>query len=161
MLAAGTLAAPAAAQEPGLVIDPDSPSNKEYALPFEEERRQADPTTTPGAGITPGERSSPAFGAGVTPAGGENAREDGVATSGGSYGSGGSDGSGGAGAGNAGEEAVVPQSEPDDAETVRQAAAQPGAPAGGLGSTLTIGGIAAAVLLAGGAAGLALRRRGA
>ena len=37
------IAAPAGAQEPGVFIDPGSPSAKEYAIPLESERRQADP----------------------------------------------------------------------------------------------------------------------
>ena len=45
LVSAGALAGPAVAQEPGLVIDPESPSAKEYALPLENERRLADPGT--------------------------------------------------------------------------------------------------------------------
>ena len=164
LVAAGALAVPASAQVPGLVIDPDSPSAKEYALPFENERRQADPAAAPGAGVAPGVRSSPAFGAGVTAGRGDGAQQDGAAATGGS-GDPGSPGSGGAGGGGTrsggGAEAPAAQHPPDVAETIRRATAAPGAPDGGLGGTLTIAGIAAAVLLAGGAAGLALRRRGA
>src|SRR4029078_6878430 len=54
--------APAVAQEPVVFIDPGSPSAKEYALPFESERRQADPGTPQGAAIPQGQRVSPAFG---------------------------------------------------------------------------------------------------
>src|SRR5918995_4038427 len=68
LVAAGALAGPAVAQEPGLVIDPESPSAKEYALPLENERRLADPGTAPDAGIEQGARGSPAFGTGVSAA---------------------------------------------------------------------------------------------
>ena len=68
LVSAGALAAPAIAQEPGLVIDPESPSAKEYALPLENERRLADPGTVPDAGIQQGSRGSPAFGTGVSAA---------------------------------------------------------------------------------------------
>jgi hypothetical protein len=165
LVAAGALAVPASAQVPGLTIDPDSPSAKEYALPFENERRQADPAAAPGAGVAPGVRSSPAFGAGVTAGGRDGVEQNGAAATGGSgdpgsAGSGGA-GGGGTGSGGGGAEAPASQRPPDVAETIRRATAAPGAPDGGLGGTLSIVGIAAAVLLVGGAAGVALRRRGA
>ena len=65
VLASLLLAAPASAQEDGVFIDPDSPSAKEYSLPLESERRQADPEQEPSAGIVQGERSSPIFGTGI------------------------------------------------------------------------------------------------
>jgi hypothetical protein len=153
------VASPAAAQVPGLVIEPDSPSAKEYALPFENERRMADPATPVDAPVSAGERSSPAFGAGVTadePDGAATAREGSTnPAGGGDAGGGGGQGSGGDGAG---EVAPVPRTDAGVEETVRAATAEPGAP-GGAGSTLSVIGIALAVLLAAGGAGLALRRR--
>jgi hypothetical protein len=173
VLASAAFATPATAQdpEPGLVIDPDSPSAKEYALPLENERRQADPGTAPDAGVQQGQRTSPAFGAGVTDASagggsgggggsgsGSGSGDGGGSTGGSGGGNGGSDGSAG---GAAGDDAGAPAADADDAETIRQATAQPGAPDDGLGGTLLAGGIAAVVLAIAGGAGLVLRRRGA
>jgi hypothetical protein len=159
LLAAGALAGPAVAQEPGLVIDPESPSAKEYALPLENERRLADPGTAPDAGVQQGERSSPAFGAGV-------AAQDASAEDGGAGASGGDGGSGNGGGstqrGNDGTVTGPGEAEAGDAEdeaTVRAATANPGAPDGGAGTLLLVGGVGLAVLLVAGAAGVALRRR--
>ena len=156
LVTAGALAAPAVAQEPGLVIDPESPSAKEYALPLENERRLADPGTAPDAGIQQGSRSSPAFGTGVSAAAaagdGANADGGGGGSSGGTAERGGDDDAasvpGQAGSGDA-----------EDKATVRAATANPGAPDGGAGTILMIGGVALAVLLVAGGAGVVLRRR--
>ena len=59
-----------------VVIDPDSPSAKEYAIPLENERRQADPETAPQDGVTQGERSSPLFGSGIEETPGPKERRD-------------------------------------------------------------------------------------
>ena len=140
-------AAGARAQDPGVFIDPGAPSAKEYALPFESERRQADPEQGPSAQIVPGARTSPTFGEGIT---------SGDAPSSASSSSNGSRDS---------EERKETTGEPrqrtsdGEADDVRRAAANPGAPDGGTGVTLTIAGIALGVLLTGGLAGLLWRRR--
>lgn len=71
-LAAG--AAPAHAQEPGVVYEPGSPSGKEYAIPLEEARTDA-------GGAIPGSAETRAFGIGVSRQGrgdrGSAARGDG------------------------------------------------------------------------------------
>ncbi len=72
VLASLALAAPAAAQEEGVFIDPGSPSAKEYQIPLESERRQADPEQDPSAEIVQGARSSPLFGAGIVRGDGGN-----------------------------------------------------------------------------------------
>ena len=155
LLATAALAAPAAAQdpEPGLFIDPDSPSAKEYQLPLENERRQADPGTAPDAAVQQGQRTSPAFGVGVS----EESAGGGAGNDGGGGGSGGA--GGGSGGGDAGDAPGSVTGDAEEAETIRQATAQPGAPDDGLGGTLLAGGIAAVVLAVAGGAGLALRRR--
>ena len=140
-------AAGARAQDPGVFIDPGAPSAKEYALPFESERRQADPEQGPSAQIVPGARTSPTFGEGIT---------SGDAPSSASSSSNGSRDS---------EERKEAAGEPrerasdGEAEVIRAAAANPGAPDGGTGVTLTIAGIGLGVLLVGGLAGLLWRRR--
>jgi hypothetical protein len=138
------IAAPADAQEPGVFIDPGAPSAKEYALPFEDERRQADPEQGPSAPIAPGSRESPTFGEGITSGDAPSSRE----------------GSGGSRQSRDAETTRQESASGGDAEVVRAATSNPGAPDGGVGVTLTIAGIALAVLLAGGAAGLLWRRRG-
>ena len=151
-------AAPSAAAQ--VVIDPDSPSAKEYAIPLENERRQADPESTPEDGVTQGERSSPLFGAGIetsTPAAAERERRaprDGDDADGGEGGDGRDAGGGGAGGGAGGggtQGAPGPDRTP---EVVRAAAANPGAPDAGIGTPLTIGSLALAVVVLGGGAGI-------
>jgi hypothetical protein len=137
-------AAGASAQDPGVFIDPGAPSAKEYALPFESERRQADPEQGPGAQIVPGARTSPTFGEGITSG---NAPRS--ASSGGSRDTG----------ERKDDAASEPRASDGEADVVRAAASNPGAPDGGTGVTLAIAGIAVGVLLAGGLAGLLWRRR--
>jgi hypothetical protein len=132
-----------------VVIDPDSPSAKEYAIPLEDERRQADPAQAPDAGINQGERASPLFGEGIEPR-----AENGPDTSG----KGGESKPQGGGGQDKAEEPGTPSSERTP-EIVRAAAADPGAPDGGLGTPAVIGGVALAVLLVGGLAGLLVRRQ--
>ena len=142
-----TFAAPAIAQEDGVFIDPDSPSAKEYGIPLEAERRQADPAQEPDAGIRQGSRSSPIFGAGIV---GDGERPE--KTNADAPGS----------AGKKRERDAPREAKPresDDDAVVRAAAANPGAPSGGAGVPLTIAGVAAGVLFIGGLAGLLLRRR--
>ena len=76
LLALLALAAPVRAQEEdGVFIDPDSPSGKEYQLPLETERRQADPSREPSNGIVQGARNSPIFGAGIVSRAGASGAE--------------------------------------------------------------------------------------
>jgi hypothetical protein len=58
--AGATLAAPAAALEPGVHIDPGSPAAKEYALPLSQARQTGGGSTSPGASEIP-------FGVGIKP----------------------------------------------------------------------------------------------
>lgn len=157
-------AAPSAAAQ--VVIDPDSPSAKEYAIPLENERRQADPESTTGDEVTQGERSSPLFGAGIDdvdptpqPSGSAGAPRDGDDADGGEGGDGRDAGGGGAGGGAGGggtQGAPGPDRTP---EVVRAATANPGAPDAGIGAPLTIGSLALAVVVLGGGVGILLRRR--
>lgn len=152
VVAALILAAPAGAQEDGVYIDPDSPSAKEYELPFESERRQADPGQNPSDGIVQGSRTSPLFGAGIVS--GDGDEEDGGATKGTSRSEKRGDGAAG------GSSSSKPRmAEGDDDEVLQAATSNPGAPDGGVGVPLTIGGLAVGVLVLGGLAGLLLRRR--
>jgi hypothetical protein len=136
-LAALTLAAsaPAAAQDDDPRVDPDSPAGTEYRLPVDRAREQV----SGGASAAPG--AAPLFGEGVEPA---------------DTGSGRRPSSGSAGAGSTtttGEQPALGTSSP---EIVR---AQAPPPDGGGGSLVAIAGGAAGVLLIGGLAGLAWRRR--
>ena len=142
-----SLASPAVAQEDGVFIDPGSPSGKEYQIPLEAERRLADPAQDPEAEIQQGSRSSPIFGTGIV---GDDA----------------SAGAPGSASKNRDREPGADaqrQSDPlessDDDAVIRGATTNPGAPSGGVGVPLTIGGVAVGVLLVGGLAGLFLRRR--
>lgn len=145
------LPAPAVAQD-GVFVDPDSPSGKEYQIPLESVRRQADPATRAGAKVAPGQRSAPLFGEGIDPeAASSGAAGPGGGAGGAAPGSRGSSASTGAGTGSGGGSASA-------ADAIAAARSQPGAPAGGTDSTFVILGGAMLVLLAGSAAGLALRR---
>ena len=88
----------AGAQGAGVVVDPDSPAGKEYAIPLEQAR---DTTSSPAAKRD----GAPAelFGAGVTPA----EPKSGASTSSGSEGDGTTDGSPGAGEEDEGGAAAV------------------------------------------------------
>jgi hypothetical protein len=145
-------APPAAAQEGGVFVDPDSPAGKEYAIPLEEARRQA----AGGGGDGPSS-GQPLFGEGIERAEGSASGSDGG-------GSRDRDGSrGGAGA-PGGRGSVQPDGGEDASEGARgilpssqRSAAIEAAAADGSDGLLTAG-IAAAVLAAGLLAGLGLRR---
>jgi hypothetical protein len=160
-LASLAFAAPALAQDDGVYIDPDSPSAKEYSIPLESERRQADPGHDPQAGTVQGERSSPIFGAGIVSgraaAGATTARAGGAETPRAERSAADDDKNGrGTGARSRQSKQIARGS---DAEVLQAATSNPGPPAGGLGVPLTIGGVAIGVLLLGGLVGLLLRRR--
>jgi hypothetical protein len=141
-----TLAAPAAAQERGVFIDPDSPAGTEYAIPLDQARREA-----AGGGASPGSPSAgqePLFGAGIAPRGEERPAGRGDSRSGARR--------GGADGGDDGDEKPSPSSE---ASTPRGTTAAVAATAGeGNSDTLLTAGLAGAVLAVGLAAGLAFRR---
>lgn len=126
---------PAAAQS-GVVIDDDSPTGKEYAIPLEAARRDAAGQTSGG---TPGSASTaPLFGEGV----GDSGKD----AKGGSR----PKASGGASQQSSHTESATVQAGRTAAATV---------PEGGIGSTLTIVAVALSVLLLGGVIGSIARRR--
>ena len=135
----------ASAQEDGVTIDPDAPSSKEYAIPLENARRQADPNTPADQRVEQGTRSSPLFGEGIerqesgdAPATKRPARSKRRAGS-----------------------SATPEPAVSIPEVVRVAATRPAAPQSDSGSLFLLGGGALALLAGGGAVALALRRRGA
>lgn len=140
-------AAPALAQQDeGVFIDPDSPTIKEYAIPLEAERRQADPSQPADEWVQRGSRTSPLFGTGIitrdaatAPARGSRAdnrqrRAEATMAAG-----------------------VEPQARGADHDA-RLATVSAGAPDGGAGALLGILGLAIGVVLVGGLLGLLLRR---
>jgi LPXTG-motif cell wall-anchored protein len=146
---------PAAAQNGGVYVDPDSPTGKQYQLPLESARRQADPSSD-GRLAPPGARASGTgaaalFGEGITKASAAGKRSS-------SGGSGGKSTPGGRGGGSDGSSSSR-KTDSASSNTVRAAVSNPGAPSTGIGSTLLVGAGAALVLLAGGLAGFVVRRR--
>ena len=144
MAALALTAMPASAQEDGAIVDPDSPSGKEYEIPLESARRQADPRPASPKSISSGTSRPTLFGEGViTPSSARAARKQ--------------DGSSGADEGSDGHGA---RSGTDRRpEAVKIAASQPGAPDSGLGTPALFLGIALVVLLVGAGAGFVIRRR--
>lgn len=137
----------ASAQDDEVIVDPDSPSGKEYELPIDRAREQA-AASTPKPASAAGARSAPLFGEGVEPAGaGTRAAQGTRAMGGGPRG-----GSSGAAGANRADRATVAAA----AERTAQAAAPGGA--SGLVAIIAAGG---GVLLVGGLVGLLLRRRAA
>lgn len=125
----------AAAQEDGVFVDPDSPAGKEYAIPFDEARREAGG----GSGGAPG--SAAPFGEGIKPEGdgrppGRDSRER--------------------------ESEPRASGDREDAEGTAPGRNGPGMSAsldgGGPSAGLVTGGIALGVLLVGGLVGLLVRR---
>lgn len=146
LLAALVAAAPAAAQEPGVTIDPGSPSAKQYVLPLDSARRAADPKGQegPGSGQTAG--GAPLFGAGVSRAAARGASDD--------------SSSPGGGASRSARAQKLRTGGPSRLPAaVQQAVSNPGDPGGGIGTTAAVIAAAALVLLAGLAAGIVARRR--
>jgi hypothetical protein len=147
--------APAAAQSGGVFVDPDSPTGKQYQLPLESARRQADPSSD-GRLAPPGARPSgtgPAalFGEGIARASRAGKRSS-------SGGSGGKSRPGGMAGGSKGSSSS-PKTDSATSNTVQAAVSNPGAPSGGIGSTLLIAAGGGLVLLIGGLAGFVIRRR--
>ena len=146
----------AAAQESGVTVDPSSPSSKEYSLPFEEAREQADPNS--GAKSRDSKPKASAFGEGVesqttTPGeasgDGGNApksdRDDDSRNRGDSASAGSSSGSGGDGG-------------PPAAKAEPTSAASPDVDSGS-GEMLAVGAIGSGILILGVVCGLFVRRR--
>jgi hypothetical protein len=133
---------PAAAQSGGVFIDTGSPSAKEYGIPLETARREANPAAKRNAPIEQGQHASPLFGEGISSESDRGTKADGP---------GGSPSADGAGAGSSSGGVTPPQ--------VIQAASNPGTPTSGTSSPVIVGGVALGVLALGGGAGLLLRRR--
>ena len=137
-------AAATQAQEPGVVVDPDSPAGTEYALPLNDARDGGSHGSGESHGSAPGADGSHLFGAGIKPSSRNSA----------------SDGSGGSGAerkdggGPAADDAT---GSPRPAEPQRSSLAA--VPAAGAGTSLMLVASAAIVLLAGTLLGLVVRRR--
>jgi hypothetical protein len=140
------LASPVAAQEPGVHVDPNSPAGKEYAIPIDQARRQAEGASA-GNGSHGSSGSAPLFGAGISSRAG---------------GSSSSSGSGKSGAGAAGSTKTRTEGsrKSDGARSAGANARLAGAAAADTGSSATFltAAVVAAVLLAGGLIGLVLHR---
>lgn len=161
-------AATASAVEPGVHVDPGSPSGKEYALPFDQARHGAGgppsaqhPGGGGGANQAPG-ASDPRFGQGITPA--RSGRTPGTTGSGGAQQPSRSSAAVGARSGRSPSRApsrTAPRSRTGGAGSSTPLPARAGlpTPGGSSSSGWVLGGTAAVVLL-GGALALALRRRG-
>lgn len=132
------LTAPASAQEPGVIRDPDSPAGKEYALPFDAARRAgAGPDAPKEQGV------APLFGIGIRPPGSGPRGGSGAGDSNARRG----DGAAGSGRGAGGR---------DERAEQRPNLPSAGELDGGDTSSVTLT-ILAAVLLGGGLLGVALR----
>ncbi len=150
-LLAAALLAPShalAQQSDEVFVDPDSPAEKEYALPIDQARRNADPTRRPGDPIKKGAPSAPLFGVGIDPG----------APKGGS--TGGRDGSqNDSGRSRSGEARGAVRSGLPRRDEVARLATSAGTAGGATGTTLLVGGAGGVILLAGIVGGLLLRRR--
>jgi hypothetical protein len=147
-------AAPLAhAQEPGLHVDPGSPSGTEYRIPLDQARNDA----SGGGGSQAGGGGSSSGGSSGSPLFGE-----GVGSGGSNAGSGGGSGSRSGGSGHGGSARPGKSGGAIGTKLLPSAALDKVAsnPTVGPETALLVGGIAAAVLLAGGLLGLLLRRRG-
>ena len=158
----------ASAQDPGVHVDPDSPTGQEYDIPLERARRQA--SSNPSGSSQPSRSSSEAlFGEGIEPATGAARQQDASGQPPSGQPSAGPDRATDAASGRsdrAGERPTKRSRERSEKSNrnpppaVQAAVENPGAPADGPSSALLLGGISAVVLIAGAAAGLFLRRRG-
>jgi hypothetical protein len=125
-------ATPALAQTDEVFVDPDSPTGREYDIPFERARRDA-AATPPSGPQSYRSRSAPLFGEGIEPPAAVAARRGADRKRRGA------------------RRAEVP-------ESVQAAVLRPGAPAGGAGSSLVMTGAGLLVLALGAGAGLLVRR---
>lgn len=147
--------APAAAQSGGVFVDPDSPTGKQYQLPLESARRQADPSSD-GRLVTPGARPGGTVPAALFGAGIARASRAGKRSSSGR--SGGTSKSGEPTRGS-NDSSSSPTIDSSSRNSVQAAVSNPGAPSGGIGSTLLIAAGGGLVLLIGALAGFVIRRR--
>lgn len=142
------LAPAAVAQEEGVFVDPGSPTGKEYAIPLDSARRQADPSGG-SAGAAPG--SAPLFGAGIVAAGGSGAGSE-------TGGSAGEHAPTGRADGNGSEKSAGSAASAETAAVLQAATQTPGAPSGGLGTPAIVALLAAGLLVTGGLAGVVVKR---
>jgi hypothetical protein len=156
LLAGGTCATQAPAQEDGVYFDdPGSPGGKEYSIPHERTRRE---NGGRGGGDDPGSRGeTPRFGVGI------DSGEDGSSGGGvdGSSGGSGGDGSGGgkSGGGDAGGSGGAANGEAPAGDTGSEAVPyKSSSSSSDTSPELTVSAIALGVLLAGAGLGLVLRR---
>jgi hypothetical protein len=144
-------------------VDPGSPSGHEYAIPLDQARGNAAGGGSGSGGSQPtgsgtqGQSGAPLFGVGVGSGSGSGSGGSGTG-SGGSHGKPGSHAGRATGTGGSANGGSRSRSTPLTRSAIDTAAASPRVSAG---STLLVGGIAAAVLIAGALLGLTLRRRGA
>jgi hypothetical protein len=135
----------ASAQSGGVFVDPDSPSGKEYAIPLESARRQADPQAPSGHAGGPAAAPATLFGEGVvspSSTGGKSSSDE-----------------GGKRAGKRGSTVAEPDTDSATRDIVKIAASRPGAPDGGIGTPALVLGLGILVLLVGALAGVLIRRR--
>lgn len=148
LLIVAVCASPAAAQQ-SIFVDPDSPTGAEYDIPLERARRDASPDPQ-SANQSYRSSSAPLFGSGIETGsdGGGKARTSSPSSS------------GARGSRSTGKKAQRSRRSGRRGipEAVQAAIRQPGAPDGGIGTTLLFGGAGLLVLLLGGAVGIALRR---
>jgi hypothetical protein len=131
----------------GVTIDPDSPSAREYEIPLESARRDAEPGRDRRTPVQQGERGAPLFGAGIS-------SDDAGATGG--------KGSGGAGGPNRATRpasSVTSTKKAAEPAAVGLAVADPGAPDSGAGTSALVIAGGALVLGFGAGAGVLARRR--
>jgi hypothetical protein len=137
----------ALAQGDGVYVDPNSPTGKQYKLPIESARQQANPKGD-GKLVPPGARpagttAAPLFGAGITPASAHVATKSGQKRH---------------ASGNSSPKSSSTTSE-SSTTPLKAAIQNPGAPSGGIGAPLLFAGGAAVLLLVATLVGLLLRRR--
>jgi hypothetical protein len=153
---AGACPAGASAQAPGVHVDPESPTGREYDIPIERARREAAPTPGTAAG---GSRSTgaPLFGEGI----GDPSGSTGASAAGAQDLAAGSASSSRSSAAAASRRPPAPATSRRRAvpPVVAAAIRQPGAPPGGAGTSLAIWGAGALVIGFGVLAGMLLRRR--
>ncbi len=160
--ACALLAPPAAVAQEGVQVDPDSPAGVEYKLPLEQARRDAAPGAGNGGGVGgPGAGGgsggpAPLFGAGITRAGSQGGNGGGTEVTpddGDRAGGAQSEDRADAGVTGAGDRDVA---RPGSGESA--ASSSRSSDDGGGSTGLILAGIALAVVVIGGALGLALRR---
>lgn len=149
----------ASAQGNGVHVDPGSPTGKEYGIPLQTARREAQSQSEGKLdSADSGSSSAPLFGEGVGDTSSPSSGSNGGSGDSGGGGGGKSNGKSGDSSGSGGSGAAT------DVETVGKAfsgtrALQATVPDGGTSSTLTIGALAISVLLLGAVLGSIARRR--